>query len=62
MDDFLRRRAQVQQIAAEKAFRTPIMSSGFWTHNDLRDNVYLALHGMAYLYESDEVNFREKPE
>lgn len=35
MDDFLIRRAGILQIAAEKAFRTPLKSSGFWAHNDL---------------------------
>ncbi|WP_438448484.1 hypothetical protein [Gorillibacterium sp. sgz5001074] len=38
------RRRQVLRLAAEKAFGLPLLESGFWTHGDLRDNLYYALH------------------
>jgi hypothetical protein len=38
------RRRQVLRLAAEKAYRFPLMDSGFWFQNDMRDNLYYGLH------------------
>lgn len=38
------RRRQVLQLAAEKAYGLPRLASGFWFHQDMRDNLYYALH------------------
>lgn len=62
MNNFLIRRDAVLQLAAEKAFKSPLRASGFWVHEDLRDNVYLAMHGMVYLYESNPEHFHKKAE
>jgi hypothetical protein len=62
MNAYLERRAEVLHLAAEKAFQTPLLTSGFWRHEDLRDNVYLALHGMVHLYEYNPKRFNRMAE
>jgi hypothetical protein len=59
LSEFLDRRAEVLQLAFDKTVQFPLQESGFWFYGDLRDNVYLALHGMVHLYECDPIRFME---
>lgn len=41
------RRRQVLKLTAETAFKLPRLDSGFWFHQDMRDNLYYAMHLFA---------------
>lgn len=45
---FAQRREEVLRLAAEKALELPRLESGFWFHQDLRDNFYFAIHLLTY--------------
>ncbi|MFH5181503.1 hypothetical protein ACHHV8_01985 [Paenibacillus sp. TAB 01] len=42
------RRQAITRFAARKALELPVQPSGFWFHNDVRDNFYYAIHLYAY--------------
>lgn len=60
MKELLLRRAEVLRIAADQALRMPLRESGFWLHEDLRDNAYFAMHGMIYEYETNPDQYTER--
>jgi hypothetical protein len=41
------RRAAIRELAARKARELPLLPSGFWFHDDVRDNFYYAIHLFA---------------
>ncbi|MDF2927396.1 MAG: hypothetical protein K0R57_6310 [Paenibacillaceae bacterium] len=44
MTDYKDRQRQVLALAAETAYKLPRLESGFWFHQDMRDNLYYAMH------------------
>ncbi|WP_419954157.1 hypothetical protein ACN6MT_28495 [Neobacillus niacini] len=47
------RRKEIVSLAAKKALDLPLMESGYWFHNDIRDNFYYAIHLFAYCADKD---------
>lgn len=47
------RRKEIASLAANKALELPIMPSGYWFHNDIRDNFYYAIHLFAYCIDKE---------
>ncbi len=47
------RRKAVVQLAADKALELPLLPSGFWFHQDIRENFYYAIHLFAYCNDQD---------
>jgi hypothetical protein len=61
MDERINRRRQVLALAAETAFKLPRLDSGFWYHQDMRDNLYYAMHLFAAsIDESINLSFPKK--
>ncbi|MEH7179987.1 hypothetical protein [Neobacillus vireti] len=47
------RRKEIIKLAANKALELPILPSGYWFHQDLRDNFYYAAHLFAYCADKE---------
>lgn len=47
------RRKQVLKLAAEHAYVLPRLDSGYWFHQDMRDNLYYAMHLYAASMDSE---------
>lgn len=48
-----KRRKEIASLAATKAMELPILPSGFWFHNDIRDNFYYGIHLFAYCVDKE---------
>ena len=47
------RRKEIVSLAANKALELPLLPSGFWFHQDVRDNFYYAIHLFAYCVDKE---------
>lgn len=47
------RKKEIASLAANKALELPILPSGYWFHQDLRDNFYYAIHLFAYCVDKE---------
>ncbi|MDR7077112.1 cyclophilin family peptidyl-prolyl cis-trans isomerase [Neobacillus niacini] len=55
------RRKEIIRLAANQALELPILPSGYWFHQDLRDNFYYAIHLFAYCVDKEfECNWKDE--
>src|SRR3954451_15031477 len=55
------RRKEIIKLAANQALELPILPSGYWFHQDLRDNFYYAIHLFAYCVDKEfECNWTDE--
>ncbi|GHI00086.1 hypothetical protein [Neobacillus kokaensis] len=47
------RRKEIVELAANKALELTLLPSGFWFHQDIRDNFYYAIHLFAYCTDKE---------
>lgn len=57
MDSYRKRMGEIVRIAAARAWRQPLLSSGLWFHGDIRDNFYFA----SYLFAASVDPAEEPP-
>lgn len=46
------RKQEVLKLAAQRALEMPVLESGLWFHQDIRDNFYYAMHLFAAVHEN----------
>ncbi|WP_068784855.1 hypothetical protein [Paenibacillus phocaensis] len=53
MEQYRSRMGEIVRLAAERAWRQPLLDSGLWFHGDLRDNYYYASYLFAAAVRSE---------